>query len=742
MANIPQYRLPTVQQQGVRPTEGYKMSPHSPNQYQGLAEGIGQAADIMAREQLINDQMRVEEAFNKLRERQLDLTFNQQNGYANIEGKNALPQDDMTLSDRYTGNFQAAANELRESLGNDRQKQMFQRFADRAGVEFKSGVMRHENAQVDKWRKQTIDGVFAVESDNAAKNWNNPEAINLSRARIDMSIENMRQAEGVPAEQVNKIRLVTLSKLHGGVIDAALASGNIEYAAAYAKQYGDEIDANTLLKANSLITKQATAKVAFDAGMGAVNAIKPTIDPSDADRIVNITAMSESGNKDFNKDGTPVTSPTGVKYAMQVQQSTARAPGYGIKPADESGDEKQKAAEYNRVGRELLSALLQKNGGDIAKMWAGYNGGKKYVEQATAAASKNGTSWIQELPAFIKAGEDRGEVPKGKAEETLAYVEKNMKAYKSGQGTPTRATFADVDNQLKSNPVLMSNPDAYKQAREIAKQQFDELETANKKRKEETEGEIYKHLVANGGDFYAVPVALRSAVDQEKIPKLMKDAADIKQGVPTVTDPVLYQKLTTNPAYLKSLSENQLMSLRGDLKQEDFKHFLNEWSKLNGKTSTAVEGASDINTQALNAALNQRLSTMGVDPTPKDTDKNGMARVGAVRQFVTRSILDAQAQTGKKFTDADTIKHIDNLFAQSTEMKGFFTGSRNVALLSMKPGDVPSDAKSQIKKAFKGKGQPEPSDADILQVYWDARFNPKKSVINQAKAPGNSGQNP
>ena len=86
--------------------------------------------------------------------------------------------------------------------------------------------------------------------------------------------------------------------------------------------------------------------------------------------MTGITAQAESGNRDYLPSGAPVTSPKGAKYGMQVMPATARQPGFGISPARDDSP-----AEYNRVGREYLAAMLKLHGGDPAKAWAAYNGG-------------------------------------------------------------------------------------------------------------------------------------------------------------------------------------------------------------------------------------------------------------------------------------------------------------------------------------------------------------------------------
>ena len=73
--------------------------------------------------------------------------------------------------------------------------------------------------------------------------------------------------------------------------------------------------------------------------------------------LLDLIKHKESRGRDYDTKGNPLTSPVGAKYAMQVMPATARDPGFGIKPAQSDSPD-----EYNRVGRELYSKLLDKYG--------------------------------------------------------------------------------------------------------------------------------------------------------------------------------------------------------------------------------------------------------------------------------------------------------------------------------------------------------------------------------------------
>lgn len=715
-------RVPVYNQQQVAPRAmplpmQSGISPTVPDGTQALARGLGQVAEVFAREQAYADELRVEDAVNQLRERQLDLTLGQQNGFANVKGRNVLPgPDGQGLSQRYTQQFEDVARELEGTLANDAQKALFRRYAARSGIEFRSALMRHENAEIENWRKSVLDGVVAVESDNAAKNWNNPEAINLSRSRIDLNLARMREAEGIPADQLEKLRGEAMTRLHMGVINQMVGNRQVDAAARYLETYGDEIAADQALKARKVIEAETDSQYALSAANRVYSQIAPKIEPDDYTRLTNLVFQRESGGRQFGPDGKPITSPKGAVGIAQVMPTTGpEAAKLAGLPWDE--ERFRNDPEYNAaLGRAYLDAQLKKYGGDVAKALAAYNAGPGATDRALEQAMKDGKpgEWLSYLPR-----------------ETQEYVPAILSKYQAGAGAPKKPTFAEADAALRADPYLASRPDAYKQAREILKQQYDAQEQAARQRQDEAEGELYRLLIANGGDFYAVPASLRASVNPTKLDTAINFAAKLRRGEETVTNPALYQRLATDPGYLRNLSDNQFYALRKDLSEADFKHFANERAKALGQQ---VSNADDLNTDAINRTLNMRLQTMGIDPTPKQDDMAGAARVGAIRQFVTRAIVDAQRAAGKKFTDAEVIQEIDRLFAQSTQLRGFFGGRYNVALLAMKPSDVPSDARDQIKAAFKAAGAPDPSDYDILQVYWAKRFG-GRGALSRARVP-------
>ena len=150
---------------------------------------------------------------------------------------------------------------------------------------------------------------------------------------------------------------------------------------------------------------------------------------------------AESGNKDFKEDGTPVTSVSGAKYAMQVLPSTAQNPGYGIQPA-----QSDTPAEYNRVGKELLQAMLQRYSGNQTLAVAAYNAGPKTVDNLIAkygdprAGAISEDDFISHLPV---TRDDNGRV----VNDAPKYVRTINAAAPSIAGTPPTSVDASVHFQ-------------------------------------------------------------------------------------------------------------------------------------------------------------------------------------------------------------------------------------------------------------------------------------------------------
>jgi hypothetical protein len=101
----------------------------------------------------------------------------------------------------------------------------------------------------------------------------------------------------------------------------------------------------------------------------------------------------ESGNRDYDDYGRPITSPKGAKFAAQVMPATNTNPGYGVKPATNTG-----AEESNRVGKDYFNAMKNKYGNSELAA-AAYNAGPGRIDKILQKAKETGRHWKDLLPA-------------------------------------------------------------------------------------------------------------------------------------------------------------------------------------------------------------------------------------------------------------------------------------------------------------------------------------------------------
>lgn len=722
MPTVPRVDAPQV---GATPGPAIRFdAPHAQNYAprqaaqmgQAVEDASGAAARIAADTQAQANELRVIDALNRVKEAQLYLTYDKEAGYSNLKGINALERPDgKPLNAEYGGLLEKRIGEVGAALGNDAQKAAFERQASGVLTGFVGQLKAHESQELKTYALSTSEGVQATARRDIALNWNNPEAVDKAVARIGAETYRQAQLLGKSAEwQEAAVRKMT-SDGHKLAMLNALENNNPAYADSYLKKYSAQMEADDILAVRGHITKEMDAREGVSAARTAFGAIWPRFQPSDADRAFNILLGTESGGQHFGKDGKPLTSPAGAIGIAQVMPGTAQE---AAKLAGLPWDDNRYRSdpEYNKaLGKAYFQKQLQDFGGDLALSYAAYNAGPGAVRKALANSQK---------PVMIDASADPN-APKAISwlsllpKETQAYVAKNMHAYDAGQGVAPKPTLQEIDDKLRAEPTLATNPARYKIAREEALRLFDEQTKAVKQREEDAVATAMRGMIQNGGRWTDLPASIRGAVPPKEVDNLIAFGQKISKGDDT-TNLWLYSKLTGNPATLASMSDNAFFALRRELSEADFKHFSNERAKLTG-SAPGANGPGDLNSGAIKQNLDARLRMLKIDPTPKDDGSADAARIGGMRQFVDQYFIAAQREAGKKFTDAEVAQHIDALFAKNATFRGWFTDTSG-PVLGMKIGDIDGATKDGIKAAFKRRGVESPTDAQIMNAYWNLKF--------------------
>lgn len=673
-------------------------------------QSAGQATTNVAIDmQDMANQVQVNAATNAARQAQLALTFDPNTGYKNLKGNAALQRPDgQALPDEYGQKFQDQLSNISAGLGNDAQKRAFGLQSNDMMTQFKGDVENHMLGEFRSYAISTQDGAIKIGSDTAKLNWDNPDKIAPAVASVQAAVYQSGQINGEAANETTAKMRTATSAIHSSVIGEALQNNNPEYALAYLNQNKGQMTADDLLRARGLVNKDMYARVADGTATNVVQGLRTSLQPSNIDRVTNITMGTESGGKDFNADGTPVVSPKGAKYSMQVMPATAANPGYGIPPA-----ESDTPAAYNRVGMQLLNTMIQKYGGNMQMAWAAYNGGAGNVDAAIDAAASTGDAggdWLSLMP-----------------DETQKYVATNMaKLNAPSGGAPARPTLQNVHDGIRASiaqqfgatpPMGVLNA-----ALQAGTKQWEDLNKNIDAQGDAAVRAAQQTLIQNGGDFTKLPADQVAAVTQYapgKMDDLSLFAKHIAKGE-NITNPTAFAQAVTHPQEMANMSDSdfvQFMTTNFSTSDAD------RLSKLRAGyvNGTADNSPKNIDNEAFNTAFNFKLNNLGLS-VPKASDSVDVkAEYGARQQFARNVVYDEQMQAGHKFAPADITKSLDNLFAKNIAFKntwlGVSTGDSTAPLMATTASGIPADTATALRASFAKRGNPNPTDSDLLGAY-------------------------
>jgi len=146
-------------------------------------------------EQMRLDTLKAEDAINRLRASQQDLTIGN-DGYARKQGSDAVQP---TFFPQYMGKLETAAKDISGGLDNDNQREIFKRRAPVVSEQFKGGLLNHSFQQYGQLVDKTTADTIAVEGDNIAADPFNEMTAATSMARVSAALEAQRKHKGWPA---------------------------------------------------------------------------------------------------------------------------------------------------------------------------------------------------------------------------------------------------------------------------------------------------------------------------------------------------------------------------------------------------------------------------------------------------------------------------------------------------------------------------------------------------------------
>lgn len=655
---------------------------------QGFAQTVSGAAENMQKEQ---DASAIFAARRKLDDWERSTIYDPEKGAIGKKGA-----DSFGLPKIIPEEFDKVASEIGKGLQGERQRRTFEELAISRRASVSDWAARHSTQQ----RQVYNEGQFNADIDSglnraamlaSAGDFNTAKAeVGLMQTRTTGYLRSLGKSE----EEIGVAVRNVASKANVTAVNMLLEKDKPLEADKYLKDNAGSMNVEDLLRAQAAVGKSVDARVGLVTATEIVqNAVKPALAPTDTGRLVTLAGpldfnrlneakrKVESGNRDFNKDGSVVTSKTGAKGKDQVLDSTNRDPGYGVVPARDDS-----LAERSRVGTDYMAAMLREFKGDVPKALAAYNAGPGAVQKAVEAANKQRTSdWLSNL-----------------SPEAQAYVPKVLKAYEAGGGAPAMPTLQDLHAQVRARPGMMDSPLRYKTAIEEVNRQYKDMVDAKKQGEEQIVNAAYDWLVKNKGDWARMPATYLANMPPQKVDEAMTFAGKIAAGVPVQTDWDTYTQLramaVSNP---EKFGKVDLRTYYPTIAPAQREQLVDLQTKV-----------KDPKQQPTVATLEKQLSI--AHNQLAITGNGNAAKRGMFDNAVTQAIADEQADKKRELTFEERDKIIKRLQLPVAGTGGWFSSDKKAYAL---PGaGIPEDMRKQIEAALKAEGK-EISDAAVRDKY-------------------------
>lgn len=663
-----------------------------------IQRGASQAIAMEANELDQANALRVSDAKNKAKELQFRLKYDKEFGYTNLKDVSALQRPDgKPLADEYAEKYQKGIGEIADSLGNDAQKETYLEWANSALTDFHGQAMAYEGEQFKTYAMSVHEGTIKNAINDVGLNYNNPEAISKSIEEIKAAAYDAAKMQNKSAAYAEAQARDLTSKAHLAALEAAMQRNDPTYADGYMKKFSKDMNADDILKAEGVLTKQMDSQVALGVADKIMTQAGRRIETSDSDRAFNVAVNTESGGQQFGKDGKPLTSKAGAIGVAQVMPETAPE---AAKLAGVEWDEElyKTDAIYNwQLGKAYFEKQLKDFGGNLSQAYAAYNAGPGRTREAIAEAEAKGGAWTDYLP-----------------KETQDYVRKNMAAYESGSGRETLPTLEELKDQVRAE-IGSSRPERLKLALTEVENRYNDKLKAVKQQEENTVSEAFRQLVSNGGNYSQLSAELRSQIPPQEVGKVMDFANKLAKGVEPQTDWQLYYSLKTNPV---GLGDVNLMAFRNKLNETEFKELTNLQSDVRAGKEDVIAGL-----RSSKEVLTQFMRESGIDPSPKDDDKKGAAKVGKVWSMFEERLATLRAQLGRQPTPKEQREEAARMFVE-VDVPGAIYGTNKkpyaAAFAEGKGIEIPEADRNQIVEALRAQ-KLNPTPAVIEQIYLRQR---------------------
>lgn len=208
------------------------------------AETMGSAATDI---KLKADERAVMDATNAMQNHENDLTAGE-NGFLKVKGKNALG-----ATEQYQELAKKKADELTNSLTNERQKYLFQQNSNKIMSNLKYKTDMHAESEYGKYQDQSDQDGMSTNMNTAMLNHGDESIVQDAINKKNAHIISMADRHGWDQDMINSKIQETNSKIRLGNTMNIMQGQTASSAEAYLKKHQGEFTAEDLLHANKAL---------------------------------------------------------------------------------------------------------------------------------------------------------------------------------------------------------------------------------------------------------------------------------------------------------------------------------------------------------------------------------------------------------------------------------------------------------------------------------------------------------
>lgn len=676
-----------------------------------IARGVGQVGNTMAgiwqKEQEKADVAAIMDADRQLAETELRLFNDPETGAYARRGRNTfgLPDQVFPEWDKQVADIEARLTPA--------QRDAFRRNATARRTDLQRGLSRHILQESERYYTDEAKAYVGAAQRSAAANFTDPERVSIEIDRAKRAVLSMPGMDGMSPQAQNEALLSAESGIHRAVVERMLAEDPTS-AEKYLLRNQDRMALGDLEDLRETIRPLTRARTVQSIADEIWNGGGYGTGPVATNTVWQNMLKRESGNRQFDADGNPLTSPAGAVGIAQVM------PGTGPEAARLAGlpwdEERFKTdADYNAaLGRAYFDKQVETFGNE-ALAAAAYNAGPGAVQK-----------WLKEIgdprKGEVTMAEFVGRIP---FKETREYVQ--AVATTTGDPPATASREPTLSSLMAQTRTIADPKDRREVQAEITRRwQLKEAEESerNEVMTEDINAAIESAPAGARLEDVLTPEQLRWAQREGKAGAWQNRLVSRIRDAEVVTDP---RTMTTLQA-LFTRAENGDAAAVAEVKAMNPVEYFDRLDPtardyVQRRRAALVAPARSTEKPADFATEDELMRVtvfepLGITAKPKEgEDEDAAALRTQFMQSYWARLNEVQKEKGRAASSEEKQQIMRDLmipFAVTTKNRLLPDSTSEVRAFQV---EVPDDQRAMIVDAYRRRFQRAPSEAEILAAY-------------------------